>query len=101
MPPPQPVTRHTLASAAARPVKRSLTLHGHRTSVSMEDAFWNAFRAIAARRGLALNALAARIDAARGPETGLASAIRVFVLQDLQTRLADTQTHGPDQMPPD
>lgn len=67
----------------------------------MEDAFWNAFRAIAARRGLALNALAARIDAARGPETGLASAIRVFVLQDLQTRLADTQTHGPDQMPPD
>lgn len=99
MPAPKTVTRHATASAAARPVKRSLTLHGHRTSVSLEDAFWNAFRAIAARRGLALNALAARIDAARGPETGLASAIRVFVLQDLQTRLAATQTPDPPEPP--
>ena len=68
------------------PAKRSLTLRGHRTSVSLEDAFWTEFRAIARRKGRALNDLAAEIDAARDPETGLASAIRVFVLRDLQDR---------------
>ena len=65
----------------ARPVKHSLTLHGHRTSVSLEDEFWQAFRAIAAARGQPLNALAAEIDAARGVDTGLTSAIRLFVLR--------------------
>ncbi len=65
----------------ARPVKRSLTLRGHRTSVSLEAAFWQAFRDIAAARGQSLNDLAAAIDAERAPETGLASAIRVFVLE--------------------
>lgn len=64
----------------ARPVKHSLTLMGHRTSVSLEAAFWAAFRAMAAEEGVSLNALAARIDAARAPGTGLASAIRVAVL---------------------
>ncbi|SEM68222.1 ribbon-helix-helix domain-containing protein [Palleronia pelagia] len=63
------------------PVKRSLTLRGHRTSVSLEDPFWREFRRIAAEDGRALNDLAAAIDAARDPETGLASAIRVFVLE--------------------
>ncbi|MBP7001824.1 ribbon-helix-helix domain-containing protein [Amaricoccus sp.] len=65
---------------SGRPEKRSLTLHGHRTSVSLEAAFWEAFRAMAAAEGKPLNALAAEIDAARNPETGLASAIRVRVL---------------------
>lgn len=65
-----------------RPVKRSLTLQRHRTSVTLEDEFWQAFRRIAAREGRALNDLAAEIDAARDPDTGLASAIRVFVLKD-------------------
>jgi predicted DNA-binding ribbon-helix-helix protein len=66
---------------SGRPVKRSLTLRGHRTSVSLEDEFWQAFREIAERRGTPLNALAAEIDEARGTETGLASAIRIFVLR--------------------
>jgi predicted DNA-binding ribbon-helix-helix protein len=65
---------------SGRPVKRSLTLHGHRTSVSLEEAFWREFRRIAAAEGVALNALAQRIDEGRG-EVGLASAIRVFVLE--------------------
>lgn len=68
---------------SARPVKRSLTLRGHRTSVSLEDEFWQEFRNIAKRRSKALNALAAEIDAARG-DVGLASAIRVFVLRTLR-----------------
>ncbi|AVO37344.1 ribbon-helix-helix domain-containing protein [Pukyongiella litopenaei] len=69
-----------------RPVKRSLTLSGHRTSVSLEDEFWQAFRDIARQDGLPLNELAARIDTERGADTGLASAIRVFVLNRYRNR---------------
>jgi len=64
-----------------RPVKHSLTLRGHRTSVSLEDAFWQAFREVAAQEGKPISALAAEIDEARGVDTGLASAIRVYVLR--------------------
>lgn len=63
-----------------RPVKRSLTLRGHRTSVSLEDEFWQAFRTIAEEKQLPINVLAAEIDADRGIDMGLASAIRVYVL---------------------
>ena len=63
-----------------RPAKRSLTLRGHRTSVSLEDEFWRAFREIARTEDRPINALAAEIDAARGSETGLASAIRLHGL---------------------
>ncbi len=62
------------------PVKRSLTLKGHRTSVSLEDEFWLAFREIAKAKQMPINVLAAEIDVSRDPETGLASAIRVYVL---------------------
>lgn len=72
--------RHNWAMTA-RPVKHSLTLHGHRTSVSLEAEFWQAFREIAETRNMAINALAAEIDAARQADEGLASAIRVFVLR--------------------
>lgn len=68
----------------SRPKKRSLTLRGHRTSVSLEDEFWEAFRGIAAAEGRALNDLAAEIDEARGMDSGLASAIRLFVLRRLR-----------------
>lgn len=71
-----------------RPAKHSLTLHGHRTSVSLEQEFWTEFQALAERRGQTLNALAAEIDAGRAGDVGLASAIRVFILQELQRRLA-------------
>ena len=71
-----------------RPVKHSLSLRGHRTSVSLEDEFWKAFRDIADARDQPLNALAAEIDEARGTETGLASAIRVYVLDWFTTRQA-------------
>ncbi len=64
----------------ARPVKHSVTLRGHRTSISLEAPFWQAFRDIAAERGLTLNQLAAEIDEGRAQDMGLASAIRVFVL---------------------
>lgn len=68
------------------PAKHSLTLHGHRTSVSLEPEFWDAFRALAAERGQTLNALAAQIDSSRDGGEGLASAIRVWVLRQYQDR---------------
>jgi len=64
-----------------RPVKHSLTLRGHRTSVTLEPEFWQAFRAIAGQSDTPINALAAEIDAARGTDLGLASAIRLHVLR--------------------
>ena len=69
-----------------RPVKRSLTLRGHRTSVSLEDAFWLAFRDIAEEKKRPINELAAEIDEARGADCGLASAIRLFVLDHYRAR---------------
>ena len=64
-----------------RPQKHSLTLRGHRTSVSLEEPFWKAFLKIAAADGQTINGLAAQIDEARGPDTGLATAIRIYVLE--------------------
>ena len=64
-----------------RPTKHSLTLKGHRTSVSLEQEFWDGFRHIAETEGIALDALAAQIDAERGVDCGLASAIRLFVFR--------------------
>jgi predicted DNA-binding ribbon-helix-helix protein len=58
--------------------KRSVVVHGHRTSVSLESAFWDALRELAAARGRTVNQLVGEIDAGRGGN--LSSAIRVFVL---------------------
>jgi predicted DNA-binding ribbon-helix-helix protein len=69
-----------------RPVKHSLTLKGHRTSVSLEAEFWEAFQSLARARGLSLNVLAAEVDAGRSGDVGLASAIRVWVLRALTAR---------------
>ncbi len=71
---------------SGRPVKRSLTLRGHRTSVSLEEEFWQAFREIAAAKSKPINALAAEIDVERGMETSLASAIRLYVLRHYRDR---------------
>ena len=68
-----------------RPVKRSLTLQGHRTSVSMEAVFWQEFQRLAETEGKSVNALAADIDARRTPPGSLASAIRVYVLETLKS----------------
>ena len=69
---------------SARPVKHSVTLRGHRTSISLEDAFWQELRDLARQKAMPINALVSQIDAERGVEPGLASAIRVYVLQALK-----------------
>ena len=61
-------------------VKRSLSIRGHRTSISLEDAFWTLLREMAERRGLPLARLVADIDTAREPEQNLSSSLRLAVL---------------------
>ena len=60
-------------------IKHSIVIAGHRTSISLEDAFWNALKEIANDEDLSLATLVAQIDAARG-SANLSSALRVFVL---------------------
>ena len=73
------------SSAATRPVKRSFTLSGHRTSISLERAFWEALREVAASEGVSLAELVGRIDHARG-QAGLSGAVRVWVLEHYRRR---------------
>ncbi|MCI5086724.1 MAG: ribbon-helix-helix domain-containing protein [Rhodovulum sp.] len=71
---------------SSRPQKRSVTLRGHRTSVSLEPEFWAALRDIADEKGMAINALTAEIDAERDLDAGLATAMRLYILRYYQDR---------------
>jgi predicted DNA-binding ribbon-helix-helix protein len=64
--------------------KHSATLHGHRTSFSLEDEFWLELKAIAAQRSISLASLIAEIDDQRSPESNLSSALRLHVLKWLK-----------------
>jgi predicted DNA-binding ribbon-helix-helix protein len=71
----------------AGPVKRSIMIAGHGTSISLEPVFWSALRDAAEAEGVPLNALVARIDAQRvqAPDPpNLASAIRVWLFERLE-----------------
>jgi len=68
------------------PVKRSIEIAGHKTSISLEPLFWNLLKKAAEREGLPLNALVARIDAERiraNQPPGLAGAIRLWLAADI------------------
>ena len=80
-----PVAPEQVHPDYAPPEKRSLTLRGHRSSVTLEPDFWAAFRGLAAARGLAINALAVEIDEARPPDVVLATAIRLYVLENIRS----------------
>ena len=62
------------------PKKRSITIAGHKTSISLEAAFWSVLRRLAAEDGLSLAALVAKVDAGRG-DANLSSALRVYALE--------------------
>ena len=73
---------------STKPKKRSLTIKGHRTSVSIEDKFWEEFCKIAYRKEVSVNELASQLDAARELNSvSLASLIRNFVLVDLLKKI--------------
>lgn len=65
--------------------KRSVTIRGHRTSISLEAEFWEELHVIAERRGMSVAALVAEIDALRG-NANLSSALRLHVLRALKLR---------------
>lgn len=65
------------------PVKRSVEIAGHKTSISLEPVFWDMLRDVAAAEGVSINTLVARIDAERiasATPPGLASAVRVWLV---------------------
>jgi predicted DNA-binding ribbon-helix-helix protein len=72
-------------SREAGVVKRSVSIAGHRTSVSLEAPFWEALKEIAGRRGASVQQLIGEIDAGRGGQN-LSSAIRVFVLAEVRQK---------------
>jgi predicted DNA-binding ribbon-helix-helix protein len=65
-----------------RPKKRSITVNGHRTSVSLEDPFWNYFYKLAMEKNISINVLASDIDLKRQSDGGLATSIRIFCLNE-------------------
>jgi predicted DNA-binding ribbon-helix-helix protein len=69
------------------PKKRSLTLKGHRTSISLEDAFWSALNDIANKQTKSISELVEIIDENRG-EAGLSSTIRIYILQYYRNQVA-------------
>ena len=76
---------------STKPKKRSLTLKGHRTSVSIEDKFWEEFCKIACKKKVSVNELASELDSTRELNSvSLASLIRNLVLADLLKRVEET-----------
>jgi predicted DNA-binding ribbon-helix-helix protein len=76
-------------------IKRSVAIAGHRTSISLEEPFWDILRQIAERETISVQRLIGRIDAERGDQN-LSSAIRVFVVNRLR---ADITRRGDPESP--
>jgi predicted DNA-binding ribbon-helix-helix protein len=76
-----------------RPIKRSFSIGGHRTSISLEPPFWSALKEVAARERLPLAQLVGAIDKNRG-ESGLSSAVRIWLLNYFLARGTDRFTDG-------
>ena len=68
-------------------VKRSIVVGGHKTSVSLEEAFWNGMKEISGQRGMTLSEVVGEIDTNR-QQGNLSSAIRLFVLDHFKSRSA-------------
>lgn len=74
-------------------VKRSIVIAGHKTSVSLEDAFWKGLKEIADERNMTLSDMVANIDSQRR-HGNLSSAIRLFVLDHYRSLSSDRSTNG-------
>ncbi|MEP0941810.1 MAG: ribbon-helix-helix domain-containing protein [Rhizobiaceae bacterium] len=72
--------------------KRSVSIRGHRTSFSLEDDFWNELKIIAKVRKISLAQLVTQVDLRRDEEENLSSALRLFVLRELKSKLANIGT---------
>jgi len=76
-------------------VKRSIVVSGHKTSVSLEDAFWSGIKEIASGRNITLSDLVTAVDSER-QQGNLSSAIRLFVLDFYRNQLADLKDRRDD-----
>jgi predicted DNA-binding ribbon-helix-helix protein len=76
--------------------KRSVVIAGRKTSISLEAEFWDGIRQIASREGVTTSALLSRIQGGRH-DGNFSSAVRLFVLEDLQKAIDPTLRYGPDQ----
>ena len=74
---------------ASRPQKRSFAIAGHKTSISLEAAFWDAFRELCEADGVSMATQIARIDRQRGDAAGLSGTVRVWILQRYRTGRGD------------
>jgi len=74
-------------------VKRSIVVAGHKTSVSLEEAFWNGMKEISSERSMTLSELVGEIDSKR-QQGNLSSAIRLFVLDHFKSRAAGASSDG-------
>ena len=71
--------------------KRSVTIAGHRTSITLEEAFWQELKALAETRQQSLNELVTLIDKERDLKNNLSSALRLYVLIELKALLTAAQ----------
>lgn len=69
--------------------KRSVLLQGHKTSITMEDAFWDAIKTIADQSHCSVNTVIADIDAQRDPSANLSSCVRVYILEWYRKRVRE------------
>lgn len=76
--------------------KRSIIIGGHKTSVSLEDTFWNVLKEIAQGKGIQVSDLVAEIDKAR-QKNNLSSAIRIFVLEHVRGGVSSGMARTPGQ----
>jgi len=89
-----PVDQNGTRGAKSPVVKRSIVVAGHKTSVSLEDAFWAGLKEIAGGRHLTLSDMVAAIDSERR-HGNLSSAIRLFVLDFYRRQLSELKAGGP------
>ncbi|MGD9806117.1 MAG: ribbon-helix-helix domain-containing protein [Hyphomicrobiaceae bacterium] len=78
-----------------RPVKRSFTIGGHRTSISLEAPFWEALREIATREKCSLAQLVQSIDVERDDDGGLSSSVRIWILNYFRRGPAEVPRMAP------
>lgn len=77
-------------------IKRSISVAGHKTNISLEDAFWTGLREIAQSRAMTVSAIVADIDMRRR-HANLSSAVRLFVLEHAQAQAAARAKHAAEQ----
>jgi predicted DNA-binding ribbon-helix-helix protein len=81
-------------------VKRSVLVRGHKTSVSLEEPFWNGLKEIAASRRLPLSAVLQRVDTERHDNSNLSSAVRLFVLDHYRDQAEAVANAGDGSLMP-